>query len=348
MIKAREALAATFNWNGTENIAAALTWLEDDRLRAGAKKAEKIADREAKEGMVGLCILSDGLGVGAESEVATPAPQGGLIEINCETDFVARNEVFSELIRDLSHTAAMFPALSSGLAIDETPRIVDLPLPAFLQFPLMPSSPHFFGTNSPKTVQAAILDAVSRLGENINLARVSTISAASRPAAAAPQRTTRPASVILASAFILGTPTLAAPIAAGGPSRPGYVISGGRVASLLLTRLHGLSPSTCSQGMSKIVRSLARSLARQTAGMETKAICSSEAETDLESALYSQHFMMLLPTAGIALRDAGEESVESVLKRWASKHLGQHAQGGEAAVEVLDLRRWKVGEFAQS
>jgi len=67
-------------------------------LRArGAAKAAKRADRVAKEGAVGAYVHHGGrIGV--------------LVEVNCETDFVARTEEFQRLVRDLAmHIAAAAP-----------------------------------------------------------------------------------------------------------------------------------------------------------------------------------------------------------------------------------------------
>jgi elongation factor Ts len=61
----------------------------------GASKAEKKAERSAKEGVI-------------ESYIHIGNKIGVLVEINCETDFVARNEKFKELARDVAmHVAAM-------------------------------------------------------------------------------------------------------------------------------------------------------------------------------------------------------------------------------------------------
>jgi elongation factor Ts len=78
-----------------------------DLLRQrGAAKADKRAGREASEGVIGSYVHHDGaLGV--------------LVELNCETDFVARTEDFKTLAKELAvHIAAMKP-----LAV----RIEDLP-----------------------------------------------------------------------------------------------------------------------------------------------------------------------------------------------------------------------------
>ncbi len=61
----------------------------------GMTKASKKADRAANEGLVGSYIHVGG-------------KIGVLVEINCETDFVARNERFAQLVRDVAmHIAAM-------------------------------------------------------------------------------------------------------------------------------------------------------------------------------------------------------------------------------------------------
>lgn len=63
----------------------------------GQAKAAKKAERAANEGSVGSYIHAGG-------------KIGVLVEINCETDFVARNPKFQELVRDVAmHVAAMSP-----------------------------------------------------------------------------------------------------------------------------------------------------------------------------------------------------------------------------------------------
>ena len=60
----------------------------------GIAKASKKSDREAKEGLVGSYVHHNG-------KIAV------LVEVNCETDFVARNESFQELARNLAIHIAM-------------------------------------------------------------------------------------------------------------------------------------------------------------------------------------------------------------------------------------------------
>jgi elongation factor Ts len=89
---------------GMADVRNALIWSEGDYERAKARlaetgqaKAEKKAERAANEGLVGSYIHAGG-------------KIGVLVEVNCETDFVARNERFKELVRDVAmHVAAMSP-----------------------------------------------------------------------------------------------------------------------------------------------------------------------------------------------------------------------------------------------
>src|SRR3954470_12202128 len=60
------------------------------RIRRGAK-ATKAASRVAAEGVIGAWLSAD-------------AKTGALVELNCETDFVAKNEEFLEFARMLAET----------------------------------------------------------------------------------------------------------------------------------------------------------------------------------------------------------------------------------------------------
>ena len=68
-----------------------------DLLRKqGAAAAVKKADRAANEGLIGQAVLSGG-------------QVGALIEVNCETDFVARNDSFKAFVTELAAKAASQP-----------------------------------------------------------------------------------------------------------------------------------------------------------------------------------------------------------------------------------------------
>ncbi len=64
--------------------------------KKGLTKADKRGEREARAGLVGTYNHDGRIGV--------------LVEVNCETDFVARNEIFTDLVKDLAmHIAAAAP-----------------------------------------------------------------------------------------------------------------------------------------------------------------------------------------------------------------------------------------------
>lgn len=88
MMDCKKALQET---NG--NMEEAVTWLR----KKGLAKSAKVAGRVASEGTVTSYIHGGG-------------KIGVLLELNCETDFTARNEEFQELARDIAlHIAAANP-----------------------------------------------------------------------------------------------------------------------------------------------------------------------------------------------------------------------------------------------
>ncbi len=114
----------------------------DELRKQGMASAAKKADRSAKQGVIGSYIADDGqLGV--------------QIEVNCESDFVARTDDFQGLVRDLArHIAAANP---QGVRAGEASG------PALLEQP--------FFEDSSVTVENLIQQKIAKLGENIIVAR---------------------------------------------------------------------------------------------------------------------------------------------------------------------------------
>ncbi|MEP7370643.1 MAG: translation elongation factor Ts [Nitrosospira sp.] len=102
------------------------------RIKSGAK-ASKAAGRIAAEGMVAAYIAADG-------------KLGALVEINCETDFVARNEDFINFARSLAQLVA-------GNSVADTAALAAAALPG--------------GENVDEFRKALVM----KLGENINVRR---------------------------------------------------------------------------------------------------------------------------------------------------------------------------------
>lgn len=107
------------------------------RIRSGAK-ASKAAGRVAAEGVIGVYISADG-------------KLGALVEVNCETDFVARNDDFLTFANGLAELVASHipadPAALSELSMDGT------------------------------TVEARRQALVQKIGENISVRRFQRIAA---------------------------------------------------------------------------------------------------------------------------------------------------------------------------
>ena len=118
---------------GISDVRNALVWAAGDFERAKARlgelgqaKAEKKAERSANEGLVGSYIHAGG-------------KIGVLVEINCETDFVARNERFKDLVRDVAmHVAAMSPQYLDRAAV---PAEVAVEVKAELEKTVPPGKP---------------------------------------------------------------------------------------------------------------------------------------------------------------------------------------------------------------
>ncbi len=114
------------------DMEAAVDWLRTKGLAKAAKKAGRIA----AEGLVG--VVADG-------------QSGAVVEVNSETDFVARNDNFQKMVTDISSVA-----LSGNGNFD-----------ALLQAPYPGSS---------KTVQEYVTEMVGTIGENMNVRRSALVS----------------------------------------------------------------------------------------------------------------------------------------------------------------------------
>ena len=114
------------------DIEAAVDWLRKKGLSAAAKKAGRIA----AEGLIG---------------VATRGPVGAVVEVNSETDFVARNKDFQSFVQTVSKLAV------DGDGELESLRETDFP-------------------NTGRTVEAELTQLISTIGENIVLRRIKRLS----------------------------------------------------------------------------------------------------------------------------------------------------------------------------
>jgi len=84
----------------------AIEWLR----KKGIASAEKKSGRVAAEGSIG-------------SYIHTGSRVGVLIELNCETDFVARGEIFQSLLKDIAMQVAACPNVEY-VSVDDVPQNV--------------------------------------------------------------------------------------------------------------------------------------------------------------------------------------------------------------------------------
>lgn len=110
----------------------ALVWLK----KRGIEKAEKKADRETSQGLV-------------ESYIHQNGRVGALVEILCETDFVARTSEFKTLVHEVAmQVAAMNPKDVKTLLNQEYIR------------------------DGSKTIEDLVKEAIAKLGENIKVNKI--------------------------------------------------------------------------------------------------------------------------------------------------------------------------------
>ncbi len=157
------------------DLEAAVALLRERGLAAAAKKA----GREAREGLV-------------SSYIHTGGRVGVLIEVNCETDFVARTEEFQRLVRDLAiQVAGLAPlyvdvdripeadleAKKAELAADESvakkpehirPQIVEGQLKKWYAQVCLFEQPF---RDEERTVRELVTERIATIGENIRVRR---------------------------------------------------------------------------------------------------------------------------------------------------------------------------------
>jgi len=157
------------------DVEKAVNLIRERGLAAAAKKA----GRDAREGLV-------------SSYIHTGGRIGVLIEVNCETDFVARTEQFQKLVRDLAMQvaglspiyvdaeripAADLEAKKDALAADENtakkpqnirPQIIEGQLRKWYQQVCLLDQPF---RDTDQTVGDLVTQAIATIGENIRVRR---------------------------------------------------------------------------------------------------------------------------------------------------------------------------------
>jgi elongation factor Ts len=157
------------------DVEKAVVWLREKGLAAAAKRA----DRDAREGLI-------------SSYLHTGGRLGVLIEVNCETDFVARTDEFQKLVRDIAvQVAGMGPLYVDADAIPSDviaakraelladpatqkkpesirPQIVDGQLNKWFSQVCLLDQPF---RDEERTVRDLVTEKIATIGENIRVRR---------------------------------------------------------------------------------------------------------------------------------------------------------------------------------
>lgn len=169
MMDCKRALVET---NG--NVEEAITILR----KKGAASAAKRADRSAKEGTI-------------YSYIHTGGKVGVLIEVNCETDFVGRNDDFKAIVHDFAlHIAAANPSYVSRDEVPEAALATEREIaaaqvagkpPAAVQKIVEGKLEKYYATvclldqpfvkNPEKSIKEVLTEAIAKTGENIVVRR---------------------------------------------------------------------------------------------------------------------------------------------------------------------------------
>jgi elongation factor Ts len=152
--------------------------------KKGLTKAEKRSEREARAGLVGTYNHDGRIGV--------------VVEVNCETDFVAKTDEFRELVKDIAmHIAASSPlyvsmddvaesvkakaeaefaekAEKEGKPKDMISKIIEGQVKKYLAEKTLLEQP--FVKNPDQTLGDVVKEANAKLGENIVVRRFSRIA----------------------------------------------------------------------------------------------------------------------------------------------------------------------------
>ena len=152
--------------------------------KKGMTKADKRGEREARMGLIGSYVHDGRIGV--------------IVEVNCETDFVARNEQFTELVKDVAmHIAASAPEFVSSedipaevrekMAAEFTEKVTAEGKPENIAKNIVEGmlKKHFaerclldqpYIKNPDQTVGQLVKEANARLGENVVVRRFSRMA----------------------------------------------------------------------------------------------------------------------------------------------------------------------------
>ncbi|WRT64233.1 uncharacterized protein IL334_001162 [Kwoniella shivajii] len=323
LAQAREALE-----KNNLDLKAALEYLRTTTSANAEKKAAKVSGRDTNEGVIAISLLG--------------GKRVGMIHLGCETDFVARNEVFLKTARGVAETTAFLDVPTEGepphpysnsntstntstksnsntsKIINISDPILSFPTESLLSAPLIslpsdnsnsPSS--VISTPEPQTIKQILLSSLSQTGENLKLLRATSFAA---------PFPSKPEIRFIPSGYAHGGPT----------DKEGKV---GGIIVLAVESLDSEKPIASlihgpdGDKLESDLNGFARTIARQVVGFPTKVIEKGDRAVENDEALYEQPFMMF---------QGDSRPVKEVLEVWG--------QEKGVKVRVVGMRRWAVGD----
>ncbi|WVN85475.1 elongation factor Ts, mitochondrial [Cryptococcus depauperatus CBS 7841] len=291
------------------DVDAAVDYLRTSVSASAEKKAAKVYGRDTREGVIAISLLG--------------GKRVGMVQLGCETDFVARNEVFLKTARGAAETTAFLdvpgehekPKIHVSSTLDP---ILDFPTESLLSAPLIslpadagPDNLSPIPTSEPTTIRQCLLSSLSQTGENLRLLRAVSFAA---PFPSTPEVRLVP----------------------GGYAHGGATDKEGKVGGIVVlsvtssdedkpiaSLIHGPE----GENLEKSLEILARTVARQVVGFPTKSIEKGDRAVEDEEVLMEQPFMMF---------NGDSRTVREVLKEWGKDK--------KLSVKVIGLRRWAVGD----
>ena len=127
------------------DLSRAELWLKEEAIKNGWQKASQLQNRPAAEGLVGVYV--------------NPNQESGiLLEVNCETDFVSRNENFRSLVATLTQKVATASPIN-----DPKSGTTSNPLSSLRKFVISEEELNVF--------KESLVSTITKLGENIRIRR---------------------------------------------------------------------------------------------------------------------------------------------------------------------------------
>ncbi|WWC58665.1 uncharacterized protein I303_101209 [Kwoniella dejecticola CBS 10117] len=317
LAQAREALEKS-----NLDLKGALDYLRTSTSANAEKKAAKVSGRTTNEGVISISLLSN--------------KRVGMVHLGCETDFVAKNNIFLNTAKNISETTAFLDVPpeetehpsqhqsqqnNGEIKVGQDP-ILQFPVESLLSAPLISlptpnegnSDSHsavITQSSEPQTIKQTLLSSLSQTGENLKLIRATSFAS---------PFPSRPEIRYIPSGY-----------AHGGPNDKQGKVGGIIVVSVesldaekpMTTLIHGPD----GDELEKDINEFARTISRQVVGFPTKVVEKLDRPFENDEILYEQPFMMF---------NGDSRSVKEVLAEWG-KEKG-------IRIKVVGMRRWAVGD----